>query len=68
MTKSDGARLAAVLSANPQFDVGTNSPSLLHSHPYEPSHPLGVKNLKRVVCKNTLIYVRGKEPAGIVAA
>jgi hypothetical protein len=68
MTKSDGARFAAVLSANSQFDVGTDSPSILHGHPYESSHSFGVKNLKRVVCKNTPINVRRKEPARIIPA
>ena len=50
MTESNGARLAAMLPTNPQLDLGTNSPSVLHSNPYEPPDPFGVKNLKRIVC------------------
>ncbi len=68
MTESNGARLAAVLPANPQLDLWTRAASIFNSYPYEPSHPFGVKNLERVICKNTPIYVRGKEPAGIVSA
>ena len=57
-----------MLSAYSQFDVGTDPPPILHRHPYESSHSFGVKNLKRVVCKNTPINVRRKEPARIVPA
>ena len=49
MTKSNGARLAAVLSADAQFDIRTNLSTFLNSHPYESSHPFGVKYLKRIV-------------------
>jgi len=49
MTKSDGARLAAVLPADTQFDIRTNLSTFLNSHPYESSHPFGVKYLKGVV-------------------
>ena len=49
MTKSNRARLAAVLPANPQLYVRTNLTSILNSYPYEPSYPFGVKNLKRIV-------------------
>src|SRR6267143_1612628 len=66
MTESNGARLAAVLPANSQFDLRTNSAPFLNSYSYEFSYPLGVKNLKRVISKNTPIYVRRKEPARIV--
>ena len=66
MTESNGARLAAVLPADSQFDVWPNAPSLFNSYPYEPSHPFGVKNLKRIISKNTPINVRRKEPACII--
>lgn len=66
MTESNGARLAAVLPADSQFDVRTNSPPFFDGHTYELSYPLGVKNLKRIINKNTPIYVRRKEPACIV--
>jgi len=66
MTESNGARLAAVLPANSQLDLGTNSSPFFNGYPYELSYPLGVKNLKRVISKNTPIYVRRKEPARIV--
>gem|GEM_PF-5198142 len=66
MTESDGARLAAVLPADSQFDIWPNAPSLFNSYPYESSYPFGVKNLKRIICKNTPINVRRKEPARIV--
>src|ERR1700686_3151667 len=66
MTESNGARLAAVLPANSQFDIRTNSTPFLNSYPYEPSDAFGVENLKRIICKNTSIYVRRKEPACIV--
>ena len=49
MEKGNGARLAAVLPANTQFDIRTNLPAVLNSHPYESSYPFGVKNLKGVV-------------------
>ena len=49
MTKSDGARLAAVLPADTQFDIRTNLPAVLNSHPYESSYPFGVKYLKGIV-------------------
>ena len=68
MTESNGARLAAVLPADSQLDIRTNMASIFNSHLYEPTHPLSVKNLKRIISKNTPIYVRGKEPARIVAA
>jgi hypothetical protein len=68
MKKRNGARLAAVLPADPQLYLRTNSSPFLNSHPYESTHPFGVNRLKGVVCKNTPIYVRGKEPPRIVAA
>jgi len=49
MAKSNGARLAAVLPADTQFDIRTNLSAILNSHPYESSHPFGVKNLKGIV-------------------
>ena len=49
MTKSDRARLAAVLPADTQFDIRTNLSTFLNCHPYESSHPFGVKYLKGVV-------------------
>ena len=49
MAKRNGARLPAVLPADPQFYLRTNSPSILNSYPYESSYPFGVKYLKRVV-------------------
>ena len=49
MTKRNGARLAAVLPADTQFDIRTNLSAVLNSYPYESTHPFGVKNLKRIV-------------------
>ena len=49
MTESNGARLAAVLPTDTQFDLRTNSASILNGYPYESTYPFGVKNLKRVV-------------------
>ena len=49
MAKRNGARLSAVLPADTQLDLRTNSPPFLYSEPYESSYPLGVKNLKRIV-------------------
>jgi len=49
MAKRNGARLAAVLPADTQLYLRTNSSPFLNSNPYESSYPLGVKNLKRVV-------------------
>src|ERR1700682_1223362 len=68
MTESNRARLAAVLPADSQLDLRTNSSPLLNSHLYELADPLGVKNMKRIISKNTPIYVRRKEPARIVPA
>ena len=68
MEKRNRARLSAVLPTDPQFYLRTNSSSILNSDPYESTHPFGVKNLEWVVCKNTPIYVRGKEPPRIIAA
>ena len=49
MAKRNGARLPAVLPADSQLDLRTNSPSILNSDSYESTHPFGVKNLKRVI-------------------
>jgi len=68
MAEIDGARLAAVLPAYPQFYVRTNFTPILNGYPYESTHPFGVKNLKRIVCKNTPINVRRKESSRIIAA
>ncbi len=67
MKKRNGSRLSTVLAADPQLYLGTNSPSILNSDPYESTHPFGVKHLEWVVSKNTPINVRGKEPARIIA-
>jgi hypothetical protein len=68
MKKRNGARLAAVLPANSQLYLRTNLSAILNSHPYEPTHPFGVKYLKRIVGKNTPINVRRKEASCIIAA
>ncbi len=57
-----------MLAADSQFDLGTDSPPIFNSYPYESSYPLGVKHLEWVVCKDTPIYIGRKEPARIVAA
>jgi hypothetical protein len=49
MKKRNGARLAAVLPADSQLYLRTNSSPILNSDPYESTHPLGVKHLKWVV-------------------
>jgi hypothetical protein len=67
MKERNGARLSAVLPADTQLYLRANSSPILNSHPYESTHPLGVKHLEWIVCKNTPINVRGKEPARIVA-
>jgi hypothetical protein len=68
MKKRNGARLAAVLPADSHLYLRTNSSPILNSYPYESTHPFGVKHLEWIVCKNTPIDVRGKEPPRIVAA
>ncbi len=49
MAKRNGARLPAVLPADSQFYLRTNSSSILNSNSYESSYPFGVKNLKWIV-------------------
>ena len=49
MAKRNGARLAAVLPTDTQLYLRTNSSPFLNGNPYESSHALGVKNLKRIV-------------------
>ena len=68
MKKRNGARLPAVLPADPHLDLRTNSSPFLNSHPYESTHPFGVNRLKGVIRKNTPINVRRKEPPRIIAA
>jgi len=50
MTERNGARLAAVLPADANLQLGTNSTSILDSNPYESPYSFGVKNLKWIVC------------------
>ena len=68
MKKRNGARLPAVLPTDPQLYLRTNLSAILNSHPYEPTHPFGVKHLEGIVGKNTPINVRRKEAARIIAA
>ncbi len=67
MKKRNGSRFSAVLTADPQLYLRTNSSSILNSDPYESTHPFGVNHLERVICKNTPINVRRKEPPRIIA-
>ena len=50
MTERNGARLSAVLPANAQLYLRTNSSPILNSNPYESPHSFGVKNLERIIC------------------
>ena len=49
MKKRNGARLSAVLPADSQLYLRTNSSPILNSDPYESTYPFGVKHLEWVV-------------------
>jgi hypothetical protein len=47
-----------VLPADAELDPGPHFAAFLDSYPYEPTYPLSVKNLKRIVGENTPLNVK----------
>src|SRR5205814_7134636 len=60
------ARLAAVLAANPDLQIGASAPAQPHRDLDELADPFLVEHLEGVLVQDTVLDIEGEEPAGVV--
>ena len=66
MTEADGARLSAMLAANPNLEPGTNSSSIFNRDANQASHSDRIENLEGVVGENATLDIGGKESPCVI--
>src|SRR5579884_1173302 len=68
VAERDGGRIAPVLAADADLEVGPGAPPALDAEPHELAHPRAVERLERVARQDLLLDVRTQELGlGIVA-
>jgi hypothetical protein len=68
MAELHGARFAAMLTADPDLQPGTNAPTGRYGKSNQLANPVPIEHLERIVGKYTTIYVSGKKSTGVVSA
>src|SRR6185503_21078551 len=67
MAETHGGRLASVLTADPDFQVGPSSSPSLGSHPNQFSYAFLIEDLERIVFQDSVLDIERQEFGRVVS-